>query len=126
MSKNAKTPTHYPMEAPNTSVFSPPFLTFFTAFGWARQDTWWDIRGNRRYETSYELTRRFFILYLCLWVLPPGVLGSITMAVYGGEYHFMPYLYMFTRMPVDNMFIEDGMDPLNREWVRHIHSQDSY
>lgn len=125
MSKNAKLPFYYPREAPNTSVFPQFQLTFWMHWGWSREEVWWD-RDQRRYETTWELFRRYLMWYFPLFfVFPLG--GPRWFAKnFFGEYGEKPFLDPSTRYPGDNWYIEYGGDTLLPDWIRHIHTKDSY
>ncbi|CUG91094.1 transmembrane protein, putative [Bodo saltans] len=125
MSKNAKLPFYYAREAPNTSVFPQFQLTFWMHWGWGREELWFD-KDQRRYETTWELLRRAILWFVPLFtIFPVGLPKYLAQNLYG-EYGEKPFLDFSTRYPHDNMFLEYGGCTVDAEWIRHIHSKESY
>ena len=118
-------PHTYPREAPNTSVFPQFAQNLWMSFGWGSEELWVDTQG-RRYETTWQALRRFLMLCVpCFFIFPYGLPRVVNQLAYG-EYGERPYLCFSNRMPLDNHYIENGGSVLDKEWLRHIHSKESY
>ncbi|KEG08563.1 hypothetical protein DQ04_06911040 [Trypanosoma grayi] len=125
MSKPAKYPFNYSREAPNTSVFPQYQMNFWMFWGWGRQELWID-RDTRKYETTWEMLRRLLMWFFpCYFIFPFGIPKWFA-ANYFGEYGEKPFLDYTMHYPMDNHYIEWGGNVLDAEWLRHIHSKESY
>ncbi|GET90935.1 hypothetical protein, conserved [Leishmania tarentolae] len=125
MHNQAKYPFNYPREAPNTSVFHQYQLNFWMFWGYGRQELWID-RDNRRYETTWEMFRRLLMWFFpCYFIFPFGLPKFIAANAFG-EYGEKPYLDAMMHSPMDNHYIEWGGSTLDAEWLRHIHSKESF
>lgn len=125
MSKNAKMIFYYPREAPNTSVFGQYQLNIWQHWGWGREELWFD-KDQRRYETTWQMLRRAIQWFIpLLFIFPIGVPKWIAMNMYG-DYGERPFLDYSMKYPMDNLFVEYGGNSLEPEWLRHIHSQESF
>lgn len=125
MHNQAKYPFYYPREAPNTSVFPQYQISFWMSWGWGRQELWVDS-DTRRYETTWQMTRRLLMwLFPLYFALPVGLPVLMSRSLYG-EYGERPFLELMTHAPMDNHYIEWGGSSLDAEWLRHIHSKESF
>ncbi|KAG5472544.1 hypothetical protein LSCM1_03947 [Leishmania martiniquensis] len=125
MHNEAKYPFNYPREAPNTSVFHQYHLNFWMFWGYGRQELWID-RDTRRYETTWEMFRRLLMWFFpCYFVFPFGLPKFLAANAFG-EYGEKPYLDSLMHSPMDNHYIEWGGSTLDAEWLRHIHSKESF
>lgn len=125
MSKNAKMPFAYPREAPNTSVFPQFQMTFWQWWGYGREELWFD-RDTRRYETTWQMVRRLVMWFFpCFFIFPLGLPKYFAQNFYG-EYGEKPFLDYSTHYPMDNLYLEWGGCSLDPEWIRHIHTKESF
>ena len=123
MSKTAEMVFYYPREAPNTSYFGQFFLGTWTWFGWGREDIWVE-KEDRRYETTWQRVRKYSLWYFPIWyVFPFGMFPLYAKNIYG-EYGWKSWVC--EKLPCDHMYLEYGFWCLDAEWLRHIHSRDSY
>ena len=123
MSKDAQYVFYYPREVPNTSYFGQWFLGTFTWFGWGREDIWIE-KEERRYETSWQRIRKYVMWIFPLWyVFPQGSFPLMSKQSYG-DYGWKSYIC--EHLPCDHMYIEYGWQSLDAEYLRHIHTRDSY
>lgn len=122
-SRQAQPLFYYPREAPNTSYFPQFQLGHSYWIGWGREENWID-RDERRYQTTWQYFKKMLIFYIpAFYIFPFGLPGMLGREIYGeyGEKSFMP-----KKFPMDNLFIEWGGNSLDPEWLRHIHSKDSF
>jgi hypothetical protein len=126
-SKAAALNIFYPREAPNTSYFPHFQLGFWVFYGWGREDLWID-RDERRYQTFWQLVRKMIMMiFPTMYFFPIGAPKEWAASQYG-EYGEKSYLSEITRLPFDNLYLETHSCgyPFEPEWLRHIHSQDSF
>lgn len=124
MSKMAKEQNLHPFEAPNTSYFQDTHASFWMGFGYSNEEVWGD-RQHRRYETQYMGLRKVILLSVVSLTMI-SYLPRIATQVFGDIDHEVPWMSPELRAPLDNLYIEEGGNPLNAEWLRHIHSKESY
>lgn len=127
MSKAAAFTYYYPREAPNTSYFPQWQIGFWVFWGWGREDLWMD-RDERRYQTFWQLGRKLLmVMFPAFYFFPVGMPLVWAQQLYGpyGEKSHLPEA---TRHPFDNAFLERNGSgyTLDPEWIRHIHSKDSF
>lgn len=123
MSKTAEYIFYYPREVPNTSYFHHFFLGVWTAFGWGREDIWIE-KEDRRYETTWQRIRKYIIWYFPMWYIAPfGLMPGYCYSVFGDYGHKS---FLNDKLPLDQMYIEYGFQPTDSEYVRHIHSRDTF
>lgn len=127
MSKNAKMPAYYAREAPNTSVFGQWQLGIWQHWGWGREELWMD-RGSemRRYDTTWQLARRAVMWFVPIFFIFPVAGPRMFARWFYGDYGEKPFLDFTTRYPMDNLYLEFGGSTLDAEWIRHIHSKESF
>mmetsp|Transcript_46330 Transcript_46330/g.142925 ORF Transcript_46330/g.142925 Transcript_46330/m.142925 type:complete len:153 (-) Transcript_46330:87-545(-) len=126
-SKTAALAFFYPREAPNTSYFPQWQIGFWVFWGWGREELWID-RDERRYQTMWQLGRKLImVMFPTMYFFPIGAPRQWAESQYG-TYGEKSYLAELTRMPFDNQYLEThgAGYPLDAEWLRHIHSQDSF
>ena len=118
-------PFYYPREAPNTSVFPQFQINLWMDWGYSREEVWID-KDTRRYDTTWQMFRRLIMwIFPTFFVFPIGLPYLICSNMYG-EYGERPFLADSNKRPFDNLYIENGGQALDPEWVRHIHSKESY
>ena len=126
-SKTAALSFFYPREAPNTSYFPHFQIGWWVFWGWGREDLWID-RDERRYQTFWQLLRKLvMVMFPTMYFFPVGAPKKWVEMQYG-PYGEKPCLAEANRMPFDNYYVEmPGCGhPLDAEWIRHIHSKDSF
>ena len=123
MSKDAQFLFYYPREAPNTSYFHHFFLGTWTWFGMGREDVWID-NADRRYMTTWQRLRQYAMWFFPLmYIFPLGSWPLYAKELYG-EYGWKSFLN--EKQPLDQLYIEWGWQSVDAEYIRHIHSRDTY
>eukprot|EP00760_Papus_ankaliazontas_P002449 PhM_4_TR11010/c0_g1_i1/m.27870 len=122
-SKNAQLIYHYPREAPNTSYFPQFFMMHHMSWGWGKEELWVD-KETRRYETTWQMWRKVFMAFIPMFYIFPIGLPQLYLSWRYGDHGKNPW--MSNKMPMDRLYVEWGGHTLDHEWVRHIHSNESY
>ena len=126
-SKYAALNVFYPREAPNTSYFPHFQIGWWVFWGWGREELWID-RDERRYQTFWQLVRKLvMVMFPTMYFFPIGAPKKWAADQYG-PYGEKSFVSDTTRMPFDNQYVETHGSgyPLDAEWLRHIHSKDSF
>ena len=125
MSKLGDEPMLVPREAPNTSYFNQFQANFYQHWGWGREEVWLEGQG-RRYETTWQILRKWIMCCVPLFFVFPltsiGYFANESVSEYGEK----PWLCPYTHLPWDNMYIQCGFSSLDPEYIRHIHSKESF
>jgi hypothetical protein len=93
-------------------------------FGYGREELWFNKAEGRRYETTYVIWRKFAMWFIPIFYIFPQGLWVDMLHVHYGPYGNQNGVER--KLPFDNMYIESGGYSTDPEWIRHIHSTESY
>eukprot|EP00759_Apiculatamorpha_spiralis_P052487 PhF_6_TR5738/c0_g1_i1/m.8453 len=121
--KVADIPFNYPREAPNTSYFGQYFSGVHMSWGWGKEELWID-KEQRRYETTWQIFRKIAMcITIMAYIFPFGVPSMLLSWRYGDT---GKNAWLKVPLPFDQNYIETGGNTLDPEWIRHIHSRESF